>query len=124
LAANRAVVYVSAYGGREVSRHGDAPDDNQQKFSGARVGGMYMATPRVQIEAGVGAERRRYDGRDVLFLKRRTETFYDGYLGLNYSLNRKLSLRPQYRFTVSDSSIPLRDYQGHTFTVNLRYELF
>ncbi|NYT65023.1 DUF560 domain-containing protein [Alcaligenaceae bacterium] len=124
LAANRAVTYASVYGGWEDTIRSKAPDNYQHKFAGLRIGGMYMATPRLQLEAGVGAERRRYDGQEILFLRRRTETAYDGYLGFNYSLNRKLSVRPQYRYAKTDSSIPLNDYQRHTFMVNLRYELF
>ncbi len=124
LAANRAVTYASLYGGWEDTMRSNAPDSYQHKFAGLRIGGMYMATPRLQLEAGVGAERRRYDGQEILFLRRRTETAYDAYMGFNYSLNRKLSLRPQYRYAKTDSSIPLHDYQRHTFIVNLRYELF
>lgn len=124
LAANRAVAYASIYGGTENKRYSGAPDSYGHKFAGLRIGGMYMATPRMQLEAGVGAERRRYGGQEFLFLKRRTETAYDAYVGVNYSLNRKLSLRPQYRYAQTDSSIPLNSYQRHTFMVNLRYELF
>lgn len=124
LAANRAVTYASLYGGWEDTIRSNAPVNYQHKFAGLRVGGMYMATPRLQLEAGVGAERRRYDGQEILFLRRRTETAYDAYMGFNYSLNRKLSLRPQYRYAKTDSSIPLNDYQRHIFMVNLRYELF
>lgn len=124
LAANRAVIYSSLYGGTENKKYSRAPDSYGHKFAGLRVGGMYMATPRLQLEAGVGAERRRYGGQEFLFLKRRTETAYDAYVGMNYSVNRKLSLRPQYRYAQTDSSIPLNTYQRHTFMVNLRYELF
>lgn len=124
LAANRAVVYASVYAGRELNKHSSAPDNFQHAFHGLRLGGMVMATPRTQIEAGVGAERRRYDGQEILFLESRTETHYDAYLGVNHALNRKLSLRPQYRFAASDSSIPLFDYQRHTLTMSLRYEFF
>ncbi|MBV6273242.1 DUF560 domain-containing protein [Alcaligenaceae bacterium CGII-47] len=124
LAGNRAVVYGSGYLGREDNKHNNAPNSFQHTFQGVRVGGMYMVTPRTQIEAGASAEHRRYDGQEILFLERRTDTYYEGYLGFNYALNRKLSLRPQYRFAVSDSSIPLFDYQRHTVTINLRYELF
>ncbi|NYT62594.1 DUF560 domain-containing protein [Alcaligenaceae bacterium] len=121
---DRAVAYASLYGGRESSVHGAAPEDFKYRFSGMRMGGLYLFTPRLKLEAGVGAERRTYSGSDVLFQTRRRETLYDGYLGLDYSISRKLSLRPQYRFTHSDSNIPLRDFQRHVITMNLRYELF
>lgn len=124
LANDRAVAYLSGYGGQEHAIRSSAPDNYDYKFAGLRAGGMYLVTPRMQIEAGVGAERRRYDGNDFLFQKARRDTFYDAYLGFNYAINRKLSLRPQYRYSRSNSNITLHDYDRHVVTFNLRYELF
>lgn len=124
LPSGRAIFYLSAYGGREISVRQGAPETLDYGFTGMRTGGMMLLSPRTQFEAGIGAERRRYDGKDALFLESRRETQYDAYLGLSHSLSRKVSIRPQYRYVHSDSSIPLRDYQRHIFSVNLRYELF
>lgn len=124
LASDRAVAYASVYGGWEEAVKSDAPRDFNYNFSGLRLGGLYLLTPRLKLEGGIGAEQRSHRGQDVLFRARRSETFYDSYLGLDYALTRKLSLRPQYRYAHSDSTIPLRDYQRHTLSVNLRYELF
>lgn len=124
LANDRAVAYASLYGGREDAVKGKAPDFYDHKFAGVRAGGMYLMTPRLQLEAGVGAERRRYDGKDVLFEKARHDTYYDAYLGLNYAINRKLSLRPQYRYAHNDSNATLYSFRRHVVTMNLRYELF
>lgn len=124
LANNRAIVYVSAYGGQEVAVQGDAPDEVNYRLNGARLGGMALLTPRTQLEAGVGLEQRHYDGRDSLFLTGRRDTLYDGFIGVNHALSRKVSIRPNYRYIRSESTIPLRDYQRHIFMVNLRYELF
>lgn len=124
LAGDRAVAYASVYAGREDTIHRGAPNAYEYTFGGLRAGGMYLLTPRLKLEGGVGAEQRRYDGQDALFLTRRSEVIYDGYVGLDYSITRKLSVRPQYRYAHSDSNIPLRDYQRHILSVNLRYELF
>lgn len=124
LASNRALVYASAYGGEEVAVHGNAPDEVNYRLAGARLGGMALVTPRTQIEAGVGVEQRQYDGQDPLFLESRRDTIYDGFIAVNHAINRKVSIRPNYRYIQSDSSIPLREYQRHIFMVNLRYELF
>lgn len=124
LASDRGVVYLSGYGGTEDTTRRQAPRHYDYSFGGARAGGMYLMTPRLQLEAGVGAERRRYAGQDKLFLKPRRDNVYNAYLGFNYAINRKLSLRPQYRYTHRDSNIVLHDYQRHVITVNLRYELF
>lgn len=124
LARDRAVAYLTAYGGKEDTIKRKAPDTFDYSFAGVRAGGMYLLTPRLQVEAGGGVEQRRYDGRDVLFEKSRRDTFYDAYLGLNYAINRKLSLRPQYRFAHNDSNATLYSYRRHVVTMNLRYELF
>ncbi len=123
-ANDRAVAYGSVYGGWEDTRRSGAPKDLAYRFSGVRAGGLYLFTPRVKLEAGVGAERRINDGKDALFETRRRATLYDAFLRLDYAINRKLSLRPQYRFNHSDANTPLRDFQRHVFTMNLRYELF
>lgn len=120
----RAIYYVSAYGGREAGVHDNAPTTVDYDFGGLRFGGMMLVSPRTQIEAGVGVERRRYDGQDMLFLESRRDTQYDAYLNLTHSLNRKVSIRPEYRYVNSNSNIPLRDYDRHVFSINLRYELF
>lgn len=124
LANDRAVAYLSAYGGSENAIRSHAPEFYDHKFAGVRTGGMVLVTPRLQLEAGVGAEQRRYDGRDVLFQKARRDTYYDAYLGFNYAINRKLSIRPQYRYANNNSNITLNDYDRHVVTMNLRYELF
>ncbi len=124
LAGGRALAYLSAYGGRESTRHRQAPEEYGYHFGGARIGGLWLYSPRTQIEASIGAERRRYDGREPLFLKARRDTVYDLSVGLSHALTRKLSVRPQYRYVRSASNIDLRDYQRHLVTVNLRYELF
>lgn len=124
LANDRAVVYLSGHGGTEDTVKRNAPDHYNYDFAGLRAGGMYLMTPRLQVEAGVGAERRRYDGNDPLFEKARRDTYYDAYLGFNYAINRKLSLRPQYRYSHNDSNAALYSFRRHVITMNLRYELF
>lgn len=124
LANDRAVAYASVYGGKESAVKGGAPDFYDHNFAGVRAGGMVLMTPRLQLEAGAGVERRRYDGQDLFFEKARRDTYYDAYLGLNYAINRKLSLRPQYRYAHNDSNGDLYSFRRHVVTMNLRYELF
>lgn len=124
VASGKGVVYVSAYGGKEHTVDGKASDALDYRFGGLRLGGMALLGPRTRLEVSVGAERRRHDGQESLFLTRRKETVYDTNLSVHYALNRKWSLRPAWRYTRSNSSIPLRDYQRHAVTVSLRYEFF
>src|SRR5690625_1380007 len=124
LARDRAVAYLSAYGGTEDTIKSRAPKSFDYSFTGLRAGGMYLLSPRLQVEAGGGVEKRRYDGKDWLFDKSRRDTYYDAYLGFNYAINRKTSLRPQYRYAHNDSNATLYSYRRHVVTMNLRYELF
>jgi opacity protein-like surface antigen len=124
LAGDRAVAYGSVYGGTEDAFRAGAPHELDYRYLGLRAGGMYLLNPRFKVEAGLGAERRDFDGTEFLFQKTRWETVYDAFVGAEYALSRKLSVRPQYRYAHSDSNIPLRDYQRHILSVNLRYELF
>ncbi len=124
LANDRAVTFLSAHGGQEKTVKSHAPRQYGHHFTGARAGGMVLLTPRMQLEAGAGAERRRYGGRDLLFLKGRRDTHYDAYAGLSYAINRKLSIRPRYRYVRNRSNIALYDYSRHVVSLNLRYELF
>lgn len=80
--------------------------------------------PKLMFELGAGAERRRYRGQHHYFLAPRRDTYYDFRAGLRYAINRKLSLRPEYRYLHNQSSIGPYRYKRHIFTVNLRYELF
>jgi len=124
LANDRAVGFVTAYGGGERTVKSRAPKSYEYNFGGLRAGGMYLVTPRLQLEAGLGVESRRHRGQEILFNKRRDDTLFDAYAGLNYSINRKLSIRPQYRFYKNHSNVALYGYKRHIFTVNMRYELF
>lgn len=124
LANDRAVVYLSGYGGSERTIKSKAPRNYNYGFAGARTGGMYLVTPRMQLEGGISAENRRYRDKDLLFQKGRRDTIYDAYLGLNYAINRKLSIRPEYRYTHNKSNMVLYDYKRHVVTMNLRYEIF
>lgn len=124
LANGRAVVYATAHGGTSKTTKRQAPRAYDYGFGGLRAGGMYLLGPKLQLEAGAGMEKRKYRGDDRLYLKRRNDTFYDAYLGLNYAINRKLSIRPQYRYYKNDSNMTLYGYKRHVFTVNLRYDLF
>lgn len=124
LANDRAVGFVTGYGGSERSVKSHAPKSYDYNFAGLRAGGMYLVSPRLQLEAGFGVEGRRHRGKEILFNKRRDDTLFDAYAGINYSINRKLSIRPQYRFYRNHSDVALHKTKRHIFTVNMRYELF
>lgn len=124
LADDRAVAYFTAYGGSERTIKSKAPKSYDYNFAGLRAGGMYLLSPRLQAEAGLGVEKRRHRGQDLLFLRHRNDTLIDAYAGLNYRVNRKLSIRPQYRFYKNNSNAALYGYKRHVITLSMRYEIF
>src|SRR5690625_2793240 len=122
-ADERAIAYVTAYGGTHRKTKGRAPEHINHNLAGLRVGGAYLLTPRLQLEGGVAIERRHFRTEHSSFLKKRKDTFYDAYLGAVYAINRKLTLRPQYQFYRNHSNIPLSRYKRHVLMLNLRYDL-
>lgn len=124
LLGERTLGYVSAYSGKEYATHVAASDTLDYRFTGFRLGGLSVLTQKTQLEYGGGAERRLYDGREVLFRRSRNDTVYDAYIGTTYKFNRSFSLRTQYRYVRDISSIPLQDFNRSIFTVSVRYEAF
>ncbi|HLS17864.1 MAG TPA: tetratricopeptide repeat protein [Paenalcaligenes sp.] len=122
-ADERALAYATLYGGTHRKSKSRAPTHINHDIAGLRIGGMYLVTPRFQIEGGVAVERRRFKDTHPSFEKRRRDTFYDAYLGAIYAINRKLTLRPQYQFYRNHSNLALGRYKRHIFMVNLRYDL-
>lgn len=122
-ANKRALAYTTLYGGAHRKSKSHAPTHINHNLAGLRIGGMYLLTPRFQIEGGVAVERRRFKDHHPSFNKRRKDTFYDAYLGAIYAINRKLTLRPQYQFYRNHSNLALGRYKRHIFMLNLRYDL-
>lgn len=122
---DRGLVYANVYGGaQETVNQGPLAKHYSFDLVGARLGIRYLAMPQLQLNASFGIEDRHYRGQNPLFLKSRQETFYDVSLGATWSINRKLSIRPQYNYNKSSSNMPLYQYDRHVFSINLRYELF
>lgn len=123
LANERAVGYLTAYGGTHQKTKHMGPKNQNHRLAGVRIGGTYLVTPRFMIQAGVSIERRHFRHEHSSFGTRRKDTFYDVNLGAAYAINRKLSLRPQYQYYTNRSNIPLSRYKRHIFMLNLRYDL-
>jgi outer membrane protein len=112
----RPAIYGSIYGGREDAK----TDDKSQDVVGIRAGGQLSLTNQLQLSASVSAERRENDANNPLFLKKQQDNQYDASLGLNYSLGRNWSVKPQVSYTKSDSNIELFSYDRAVVSVNAR----
>lgn len=119
--ARAATVFISAYGGKEesdVSNLGLGQD-----FLGMRLGGNLAMNERLALTAVVSAEQRRFDGINPIFLVEREDTGVDASLGAVWKMTGKLSLKPAYTYSSSDSNTVLSDYDRHLVSVDLRYDM-
>lgn len=114
-------VFASLYAGTEdsdISGIGLGQD-----FAGLRIGGKLTLNARLALTAALSAEQRSFDGLSPLFLVEREDTGVDATVGAIWQLGKKLSLRPTYTFSSSDSNTPLSDYDRHLVAVDLRYDM-
>lgn len=114
-------VFASAYGGKEdsdVSGIGLGQD-----FMGLRMGGNMALSNRLALTAAVSAEQRKFDGASPIFLVEREDTGVDASLGAIWKITDRLSLKPAYTYSSSDSNTVLSDYDRHLVSVDLRYDM-
>lgn len=122
LATSRAsTVYAGFYGGTEASDISGA--GLGQDFMGLRLGGSVILDERLALTGALSVERRQFDGPSSAFMVEREDTGIDASVGAIWKLREKLSLKPAYIFSTSDSNIPLSDYDRHLVAVDLRYEM-
>lgn len=114
-------VYAGLYGGTEESD--TAGVGLGQDFMGLRLGGSLALTANLALTAALSAEQRAFDGIAPLFLVEREDTGIDASLGAIWKLDSKLSLRPTYTYSNSDSNTVLSDYDRHLVSLNLRYDM-
>ncbi len=124
LLQGKALMYGNVYLGREKAIKSYAPDYYDYDITGIKLGGAWLVTPRMRLEAFASVENRAYDGEHILFEQKRSDTQFDASLGAVYAINRKFSIRPSYQYTKNNSSFVLRDYSKHVFMLNFRYAIF
>ncbi len=114
-------VYGGFYGGTEESDK--AGVGLGQDFMGLRLGGSLALKSNLALTVALSAEQRTFDGISPLFLVEREDTGVDASLGAIWKLDSKLSLRPTYTYSSSDSNTVLSDYDRHLVSLNLRYDM-
>lgn len=139
LADGQALAYMRLYGGRESATDALAPDALSQDIYGGRLGALWQLSARTRLDVGMGYEYRRYDGDDALFVVSRSSPYYaynqqypmvradrqtSAWLGLDYAINRRLSIRPRYEYLHANSDLVMRTYRRHVISLDLRYEFF
>ncbi|MES2917978.1 MAG: outer membrane beta-barrel protein [Pseudomonadota bacterium] len=119
--ARATTVYAGLYGGTEES---DSPGIGLgQDFAGLRLGGSRVLAARLALTAALSIEQRSFEGISPLFLVEREDTGVDASLGAILKLSDKLSLKPAYTYSSSDSNTVLSDYDRHLVSVDLRFDM-
>jgi tetratricopeptide (TPR) repeat protein len=114
------VVYGSLYAGQELA---DTFDFQSQTFYGLRLGGSQGVREDLRLTASLSLEQRDFDDVNPFFQETREDTALDLSLGAIWKVGPKLSVRPAYTYTNSESSVVVSDYDRHVVAIDLRYEM-
>jgi tetratricopeptide (TPR) repeat protein len=113
--------YGGAYAGTEDTLDSSA-DHLGHKLFGARGGMQMPLTASLGLFVAAGWERRRYGGRDPLFLTSRRDTQLNFSGGASWVPVPGWRLTPQVALAKTDSSVPLARYRKHALSVVVRRE--
>lgn len=121
--ASAPAYYTGVYIGLESSEDGSR-DDLEQDFYGLRAGGSLGIAPRLRLTGSANVERREFGGPMALFAPVvRKDTQVDVSIGLSYQPAAKVTVKPAYTYSNSDSNIVLNDFDRHQFSLDVRFEL-
>lgn len=121
--ASAPAYYTGVYFGTERSEDKNR-DDLEQDFFGLRAGGSLGLAPRLRLTGNASVERREFGGPMPLFAPLvRKDTQVDLSLGLAYQPAPKVTVKPVYTYSNSDSNIVLNDFDRHQFSLDVRFEL-
>lgn len=112
---------IGANGGRErtLDRAGDA---NSNRFAGISFGVQIPVSQRVAFVVDGGADARRYEAMDLLFMRKRSDQRVDLSAGVKWALARQLQMLAKAGWSRNNSNIPLYEYRRWTAQLGLRYE--
>lgn len=116
------VIYTGLYGGTEAA-DGNSPHLDQN-FVGLRLGGS-LGSRTLRYTGSLSMEQRKFDAvaPPPIMVEPQKDTQFDLSLGAIWQMDKHLSLRPTYTFTTNNSNNPLSDYDRHTVSVDVRFEL-
>jgi len=113
------VVFAGAYAGAEqLLKSGNANLANS--FYGIRTGGEMKYSPRITLLASASMEFRSHDGKDSLFLVKRSDTQTDLKLGFNYLPTKVWTINTSVAYTTNDSNIIINKYDRTVLSVSAR----
>jgi outer membrane protein len=114
------VVFGTVYGGREDEIADGVPQLGHVPV-GMRLGGQVRLSAGLSVFANASYERRRYGGRDQIFLVDRKDNQYDLSGGLSYVIRPGTTLTGQVAYTDNHSNIELNRFRRTVSTLSVRF---
>lgn len=112
---------VNLIGGHEETRR-QAGDAESNSFAGASVGAEFPVSPRIALVAGAAFDLRRYDRKDVLFMRKRNDERIDLTAAVKVAVLPRLFLQPKATWSRNWSNIALYDHERWTVQAGVRFE--
>ena len=112
---------IAAAGGHEETRRAGG---DHLSYDYGRINAAFElpAGDNVAVVGGIGAQIRRYDADDPLFLTAREDEQFDATIGIKVKLADNIYARPRATYTRNWSNIALYDYDRFTASVGIRLE--
>lgn len=115
--------FVSAYTGSEDVTN-KTYDYFSQTFKGVRLGGSLTLNNSLSINSQLSYENRKHNkALFPLFAINRADKESSLGMGLNWRINKHLSLLPSYTFNNNNSNIAFSDYSRHVVNLDLRFDM-
>lgn len=112
---------INLIGGHEETRR-QAGDGESNSFAGASAGAEFPVSPKVALVAGIAADLRRYDRKDVLFMRKRQDERVDLTAAVKIAVLPRLFLQPKATWSRNWSNIALYDHERWTVQAGARFE--
>jgi outer membrane protein len=113
------VLFTSVFAGTELELDGRRKDLGRD-FIGLRFGGQYKLKDQLVMRLSMNYQHSSYGDDDPVFQDRREEDNFNFSAGLEYNFTDNFGIRPMFRFSKNDSSIPINEYKRYEFIVMLR----
>ncbi|MDP2226776.1 MAG: tetratricopeptide repeat protein [Moraxellaceae bacterium] len=119
--ASAPAFYVGLNASQETSDDSSKPQLDTDSV-GLRAGGSLTIAKQLRLTGSLNYETREAGGPQPVFIEAREDKQIDLSLGLIYAIDRQVSLRPVYTYTVNDSNVVLSEFDRHQFSLDIRYE--
>lgn len=97
--------------------------DGAKRFNGMRIGGQATLGEKAALFISAGAQVGEYGKVNSLFLRKRSDRFYDLVAGVNWQLGKLWVLRPQINYSRNASNIAIYGYDRTDVSITVHRDL-